>query len=278
MTYHEGELAVQARAGVATEAGKIGRIIADTIPAAAAAFLAAQPFVVTSTISAEGIVTASILSGEPGFIRAATASSILIEPRTGLVDQVFSDLHSSPMIGILAIELATRRRMRANGLATVSGRSIHVATKEVYSNCPQYIQPRTLVRSGKPDPRIVRSSTAGPEQLAWISAADTFFIATAHPTAGADASHRGGPPRFVRIESPSELSFHDFRGNNMFNTLGNLEVNPQCGLLFVDFEQGSTLQLAGKAAVRWTDDATRDIAFTIEGVVETRNGLPLRSV
>jgi hypothetical protein len=90
--------------------------------------------------------------------------------------------------------------------------------------------------------------------MALIEAADTFFIGTTHPTRGADASHRGGPTGFVRA-NPGEVWWADYRGNNMFNTLGNLAVDPTAALLFPDFATGRTLQLSGTAATEWTTRA-----------------------
>jgi hypothetical protein len=50
---------------------------------------------------------------------------------------------------------------------------------------------------------------------------------------------------------PHRLAFPDYSGNRMFQTLGNLAVNPRAGLLFVDWETGSTLQLTGRAQIIW---------------------------
>jgi hypothetical protein len=60
----------------------------------------------------------------------------------------------------------------------------------------------------------------------------------------------------------------------MFNTLGNIVVNPKAGLLFPDFERGRTLQLSGRASIDWDRDrsdfigAQRLVAFSIEKVIE----------
>jgi len=128
------------------------------------------------------------------------------------------------------------------------GDSIVVATREVYSNCPQYIHPRAFA------PRSLQEASREV-----IAAADTVFLATAHPVHGADASHRGGA---VRAESPTRLSWPDLPGNNMFNSLGNLLMNPRCGLLFVDFERGAALRLRGRATVH--DDRERVVIFESE--------------
>jgi hypothetical protein len=83
--------------------------------------------------------------------------------------------------------------------------------------------------------------------------------------------------------SPSELLWPDYSGNNMFQTLGNLALNPACGLLFLDFENGSTLQLSGRAEVLWDDPrladfpgARRLVRFGLTEVVEVQDGLPFR--
>jgi uncharacterized protein len=240
MAWHEGELEMQRRAGVRAMADRVARIIGAEIPPVAAAFLAAQPFVVVATVAADGAVTASLLAGAPGFARAVDARTLILEPRAGHLDQVSADVDATGTLGLLAIQPATRRRMRVNGTAVRNGGTFTVTTSEVYSNCPQYIRP-------------LPAPTTHPHL------ADTFFIATAHPERGADVSHRGGPAGFVEVEG-NRLTWPDYPGNNMFNTLGNLVVNPRCGLLFVDFEQGTSRQLRGTATVH--GDAERYVTFT----------------
>jgi hypothetical protein len=57
-------------------------------------------------------------------------------------------------------------------------------------------------------------------------------------------SHRGGQAGFVRVEG-DVLTVPDFAGNLHFNTLGNFELNPRAGLLFIDFQSGELLHIAG---------------------------------
>src|SRR5207344_1303268 len=103
------------------------------------------------------------------------------------------------------------------------------------------------------DPKRVESAPAPTEEgptlssdaARVVSGADTFFIASASAHAqtesgaeGVDVSHRGGKPGFIRLteeEGHTVLTSPDFRGNFLFNTLGNLVTNPRAGLLFVDF-------------------------------------------
>ncbi len=267
MTYHEGELEMQRRAGVRQLADRVGGIINRTIHPAMAAFLAAQRFVIASTVDASGAVSASLLGGAPGFAAATDDRTVAITARFGHRDRVMSDLEATGMIGLLAIDQATRRRIRINGHATREGDAIVVSTSEVYSNCPQYIRPRAAREREIATASVSNSNALSEAQQQWIAGADTFFLASAHPQRGADASHRGGPAGFVAIESPTRLRWPDYSGNNMFNSLGNLTVHPRCGLLFVDFARGATLQLRGTARVE--GDEERAITVDLDAVIET---------
>lgn len=72
------------------------------------------------------------------------------------------------------------------------------------------------------------------DNRAFIESVIYFFLATADADGRPDCSFKGGAPGFVRITGPSELAFPDFDGNGMFKSLGNIAVNPQVGLLFID--------------------------------------------
>jgi predicted pyridoxine 5'-phosphate oxidase superfamily flavin-nucleotide-binding protein len=196
-------------------------------------------------------------------------------------------LRAGSQVGLIVIDLARRVRMRFNGTVLRETDShFEVEAREVYTNCPKYIQGRAAEAAegaAAPEPAAERSPSLGHEQREFVARADTFFIATAHPERGADASHRGGAPGFVRVEGGRRLVWPDYSGNAMFNTLGNLAVDPRAGLLFVDFENGDTLQVSGRAGIIWDEGmaaefagAERVVEFDVEEVVETRWVLPLR--
>jgi len=183
------------------------------------------------------------------------------------------------------MDLEHRRRVRLNGRAELRKDGFDVVTREVFGNCPKYIQARvgeeSPAEAGRPVVR--RSSELDAGQRAWIAGADTFFIASRHREAGADASHRGGEPGFVEVLDGSRIAWPDYSGNHMFQTLGNLATEPRAGLLFVDFEEGRTLQLTGRADVDWSAEriarfagAERVVGFAIAEVIETSGRTELR--
>ena len=180
---------------------------------------------------------------------------------------------------MLAIEFSTRRRVRINGmLAHVDEAGMQISVDQAYGNCPKYIHPRRLEHVASAPQPVERSSTLSAEHEHVIANADTFFLGTIHPTRGADASHRGGPPGFVHVDG-DRLWWPDYPGNNMFNSFGNLAVDPSAALLFIDFETGATLHATGTAAVEWVtpsdiDGGTgRRVNLAVESVVSARIGL-----
>src|SRR5262245_10153067 len=251
--FHSGELAVQALAGVQDIASRVGQSIRSTIPLAAHEFLRSQPMAILGTLDAGGRVWPSVLSGEPGFMQAVGEQTLQINARPAPGDPIKENLKINDQVGMIVIEFATRRRIRLNGRASVSSEdSIYIQTSQVYSNCPKYIHARnwakTAAHSGAA-PIVLRASHLSADQRRLIEKADTFFIASSHPEHGVDASHRGGPPGFVRILKENLVVWPDFSGNKMFQTLGNISVYPNAGLLFIDFERGGTLQLTGKSRI-----------------------------
>jgi predicted pyridoxine 5'-phosphate oxidase superfamily flavin-nucleotide-binding protein len=220
----------------------------------AARFLRDRDFAVISALDSAGSLWISPLFARPGFLDPGdTTLRIHATPSPG------DPLHGLPpgqAIGILVIEFATRRRVRVNGtLVTVRPDELDVDVDQAYGNCPQYIQRRDLRHDEDllgPAVDRTRWTSLQPEHAALITGADTFFLGTEHPASGADASHRGGAPGFVRVDDPG-LWWPDYPGNNMFNSLGNLTVNPAAALLFVDFGTGGTLHLTGTATVEWIE-------------------------
>ncbi|WP_437631874.1 flavin-nucleotide-binding protein [Sorangium sp. So ce854] len=299
--YHAGEMAVQARAGARERAEKAGRrIIRDFMPDQHRELFAKLPFLLVGGLDARRRPWASIVAGRPGFIASPDPRTLAVSARPGADDPLGAHLVAGAPVGLLGIQLETRRRNRMNGTIVEAGDGgLVVAVGQSFGNCPQYIQAREPVFVRAPDeaagPRPARAEgpvlSAGAAAL--IRGADTFFIATAAPAArggdaieGVDVSHRGGRPGFVRVAEEggrTVLTSPDFAGNSAFNTLGNLALNPRAGVLFVDFASGGLLSLTGEAEVVWEGPefsafagAQRLVRFRVAEGVWIEDAVPLR--
>lgn len=291
--FHEGEQRVQARLGVREEIEPWARrVVRPFLPEEHRAFHAQLPFLVLAARDGQGRPWATLLAEEPGFVSSPDVHSLRIAAVPPRGDALADALSSGDDVGLLGIELHTRRRNRVNGrVVRRESSGFQLAVDQSFGNCPQYITERGWQRvdAGAGPPVSTRRSSLSPDDPALVRGADTFFIATGfrgegeRPAYGMDASHRGGPPGFVQVRSPRELVFPDYAGNNHFNTLGNLHMDPRAGLLFVDFERGDLLQLTGRARIDWDapeiqriPGARRLVHFEIEERIHLQGALPLR--
>ena len=262
-TFHEGERAIQQRAGESAIADRNVTLVSDTVIGGARPFIAKQFMVALGSVDASGDVWASALFGQPGFIHTTDGRAIQIDVPEGSrdpVDPLWTNIASRQDLGMLFIELGSRRRYRVNGtVSRIDGNGIEVAIREAYPNCPKYIQRRhlrALGASGEPSQAAYGTVLRG-NVTQLIRQADTLFVATHHVDTGADASHRGGGAGFIQIVDEQTLRIPDYHGNSLFNTLGNLQVDSRAGLYIPDFANGQSLQLTGTATVAW-DQADPD--------------------
>jgi len=256
--FHAGETALQSAVGSRERLAEVGpRVIRKEMPEQHRAFFASLPFVVLACADPAGQPYVGMLAGAPGFVSAPDGRHLQIAGRPAADNPLDALLTPGARFGLLGIEAHTRRRNRANGRVLArSTDGLSLAVAQSFGNCPKYIQPRHALfdpdwHAGAPAEDRAGLSEA---ERAWIRTADTFFIATAHPSDdadpahGVDVSHRGGPPGFITVDGDT-LGIDDFAGNNYFNTLGNLLLNPRAGLLFPDFTRGSLLHLQATAEI-----------------------------
>ncbi|NJN92539.1 MAG: flavin-nucleotide-binding protein [Leptolyngbyaceae cyanobacterium SL_5_14] len=291
--FHAGELAIQARLGIQDRMDKQGRrIIRDYLPEQHRQFFAQLPYVIVGTVDTAGSPWASILVGQPGFLSSPSDRILQVAAKTLFGDPLANILTSGIDIGLLGIELHTRRRNRMNGtVTTIYPNGFEVQVGQSFGNCPQYIQARMFeMKDSDGILKPIHSFKAlGEAERSMVAIADTFFIATAYQAesanaaSGVDVSHRGGRPGFIRIDDEKTLTIPDFSGNNHFNTFGNLELNPRAGLLFIDFDRGNLLYLTGTAKVIWEGaeissypGAERLLRFQLKKGYCVEGSLPLR--
>lgn len=161
MSYHSGSRAVQDRVGVRETADHVGQVIGQGIRPVAAAFLELQPMLVLGAADpASGAVWASLLTGEPGFVRATGVRQISVTgggPRQG--DPLAPALTTpGTCVGTIALDPRTRRRMRLNGRTRPTPRGFAVEADQVFSNCPKYLQKREVYERVERPPATSRRS------------------------------------------------------------------------------------------------------------------------
>jgi hypothetical protein len=261
--FHEGERLAQERAGETEMAAKVGAIIKDSLNGSGRAFLERQEMVVVATEAPDGAVWASLLFGTPGFVHSPNGREVVFD-RMQIArvdaDPFWSNLREQGDIGILAIDLGARRRLRVNTrTSSIDDAEIRAEVREAYPNCPKYIQRRRHEpsRGAVHDGQTREGTALDADCRGIVERADTFFMASRHPTRGADASHRGGPPGFAHVLGASMLRVPDYAGNGMFNTLGNLLACPRAGITIVDFDRGRVLFVTGTARVLFDQDDPR---------------------
>jgi ferredoxin-NADP reductase/predicted pyridoxine 5'-phosphate oxidase superfamily flavin-nucleotide-binding protein len=290
--FHAGEQQVQERLGVRDEIEPWARkVVRDYLPDEHRRFYARLPFLVAAARDGRGRPWATLLAGEPGFVRSPDERTLAVDVLPVPGDALEGALTRGVDVGFLGIEFANRRRNRINGRVAAPGvGGFELAVDQTFGNCPQYIHEREWRRETADVAPVRRSHDHfSPGLRRWIEGADTFFIATGHrgegesPTFGMDASHRGGNPGFVRVEGERQLVFPDYAGNSHYNTIGNLVVDPGAGILFVDFARGSLLQLTGRVRIDWDSPeveripgARRLVHFELDLAVELEHALPLR--
>lgn len=290
--FHHCETAVQDRLGISQQyRQKVSRFIRDEMPEQHQTFFANLPFVLIAALDEQGYPWLTPVFGKPGFIEVASASTFSIHSAPTLSSAVQLQLNPADKIGILGIELETRRRNRLNGTVSQNQNGIlDIQVDQSFGNCPKYIQKRSLRWEKTPSSPVISSHEGLPvEWHKFIQQTDSFYIAsrvsaiTDERNSGLDASHRGGKPGFLKIDG-NTLTFPDFSGNNFFNTIGNIQSDPRVGLFIPDFNNGDAYFLIGNASIDWSEKkleeysgAQRFISIQIERCILSRSGLPIRA-
>lgn len=292
--FHRGEQKAQQRLGVREQMERFGsKVIRGSMPEQHREFYRQLPFVFVGHADKEGWPWASVLFNEPGFIESSDELSLDINALPVQGDPLTDALHKDTRLGLLGIELSSRRRNRlAAHIIDVDQQKIRLSVDQAFGNCPQYIQNRELERV---DASL--APAAGVEDIVefdqrareLISTSDTFFVAShvnngsGEASEGADVSHRGGRPGFIRVDNEKTLTIPDYLGNNHFNTLGNFIENSRAGLLFMDFEKGHLLTLTGTVEILWESEEAENFGgaerlwkFHIDHGRWINHGLPLR--
>ena len=298
--FHEGELQLQRKFGVASHVAQFGpKVIRPFMPDQHREFFSAQPFLVVSARDSRGMIWASILAnqGDTDFVTSPDPFSLSINASPVPGDALQDSLQDGDDLGILGIEFAAKRRNRVNGrVRRISPRGpIEFEVSQGYGNCPKYIKPRQwwrntpTVRTERVSP-IQRSTELSSQQIDQIKNGDSIFVASGYrgegdsPSFGNDVSHRGGPKGWIQVKNSKTVVLPDFVGNDMYNTLGNIVMDNRFGVTVPVFGTGGMIQMSGRATIDHDGErakkvypgALRLVVFTIDEVVTVGDGsLPI---
>ena len=266
--FHAGEQAAQALHGVRQRLAEVGRrVIRAQMPLQHRELFRQLPFIALAGVDGRGLPQATLLAGGgPGFVSSPDPTTLRVEALPAPEDPIAPVLAVDAPVGLLGIELPTRRRNRANGVVTaLEAKGFTVRIRQSFGNCPKYIQARELLtrtaQAVGTDAAPRRSDRLDAPSRALVRQADTFFIATHaagdRASGGSDISHRGGRPGFIHVgDDDRTLVWPEFAGNLYFNTLGNLLLQPHAALVVPGFERGDLLHVSGRCEIEW---AGRDV-------------------
>ena len=246
--FHADERALQEFMGVREQARQRGAaLIRPFMPEQHQRFFESLPLAFVATLDQLGHPQADALVGGIGLLRAATPTLLAVHdvPR----EHALRSLRPGEPMGLLGIDFTNGRRNRANGVIERNDDGgLEMRVTHSFGNCPRHIHVR------RPDPIVATVATAF-DPRALVEAAATFFIASRSAEldpaggGGVDISHRGGAPGFAHWADDDTVIFDDVRGNNFFNTLGNILSDCRVSLLFIDFDSGRQLRVAGEASL-----------------------------
>ena len=268
--WHKGEQYVQHLAGVQDKlAPHAARVFLPYLTPQLREFFPLLPFVALSFIDAGGHPWGTLLPGKPGFIWSPQPALVRVDRLPPRGDPLETVLQPGCPLGMLGIELPTRRRNRVNGIVVeVDATGFTLLVRQAYGNCPKYIQqrhsngPRCL-----PDSLNVTSFDAidDASARALLSVTDTAFVASYGPGPrgqhAMDISHRGGTPGFIRVDSDGCITVPEFSGNRYFNTLGNIHLTRRAAFVIPSFDSGDVLVLTGQARLCEPGEADDETAL-----------------
>jgi len=104
-----------------------------------------------------------------------------------------------------------------------------------------HAQPR---REGGPE-----LDTLTEDEIGFIQARDSFYMATVSESGWPYLQHRGGNPGFLHVLGPQQLAFADYKGNRQLLSTGNVAGDNRVALFLMDYPHRTRLKILGHARV-----------------------------
>jgi predicted pyridoxine 5'-phosphate oxidase superfamily flavin-nucleotide-binding protein len=80
-------------------------------------------------------------------------------------------------------------------------------------------------------------------ELEFLAARDSFYMATISESGWPYVQHRGGPKGFLKVLDEKTMGFADFRGNLQYISLGNIATRDKTSLFFMDYPNRTRLKM-----------------------------------
>lgn len=316
MPWHEGEIAM-------AKAMRVPNMDNPTVPALSpqlASHARIAPLIAIGTLDKQGRPWTTLWGGEKGISQPIAQGILGIRtPVAGQHDPVVEELVGREgdgtvireegmgrMVSGLTIDLETRKRTKLYGRMVAGALNTredeatdtqqHIAEVQLVlkieqslGNCPKYLNKKRIEPTAS-NPVLISEDAQLPQRaLDLLAKADLFFLSSANRDQDMDTNHRGGPAGFVRVvsnDSPGAvLCYPEYSGNRLYQTLGNLQVNPVLGICVPDFETGDMLYLTGTTEILIGEDAAKilprsnlAIKITVNAARFVATALPFRGV
>ncbi|KAF1828960.1 hypothetical protein BDW02DRAFT_191707 [Decorospora gaudefroyi] len=272
------------------------------------------PLLALGTLDAESRPWTTLWGGEPafseplgeGFIGTRTfvdgKNDPVVRALVGDAEKeaILQSKEGLKLVAGLAIDLMTRKRVKIAG-RMIAGtlrdmnvdaesrpgtkqEQIQLVTKITQSlgNCPKYLNQYEIQPAFIAAELASQSSWLSEKGQALIANSDMFFLVTSTED-DMDVNHRGGPPGFVRIISPTQIAYPEYSGNRLYQSLGNLQLNSKIGVTFPNYKTGDVLYTTGTAEILVGADAAAllpgsnlAVKITIDEARYVAHGLPFR--
>ncbi|CAD0091450.1 unnamed protein product, partial [Aureobasidium vineae] len=270
--FHEGEKLMQKKL-------RVPEMDNPTIPMLSpqlSTMLQRAPLLAFGTLDPEGRPWTTVWGGRKGFsqplgnsmvgIRTSVASKLdpVVEVLVGrdAKGEIVKEEGEGRLLSGLAIDLDTRKRVKLAGKMVAGTLGSTDGEDGTYANVQQgvlQLVARIDESLASTNPRLVSDSVPLDERaVELIHKVDLMFLSTSSGSS-MDTNHRGGPPGFVRCVSQdgrcTQFIYPDYSGNRLYQSLGNLMLEPKAGFCFPDFDTGDCLFVTGHAEVLFGQDA-----------------------
>lgn len=313
--FHEGETRMHKQLKVPS----LDNPTAGMLTQQAVFMLQKAPLLAIGTLDSEGHPWTSLWGGEPGFSEPLGSGVVgtrtpvdsswdpVVQALVGHAAKGEMAKGNDKMVSGLSFDLMTRKRVKIFGRVmagcvdeletaskddpekgseppNVKQDQIQLVTRieQSLGNCPKYINQYEIQPAPVASKLAYEGPSLSPEAKSLILGSDMFFLSSATDQ-DMDTNHRGGPSGFVRIISDTEIVYPEYSGNRLYQSLGNLDVNPKIGLTFPNYVTGDVLYATGTTEILIGGDAAAllpgsnlAIKIKLHKVRLVQSGLPFR--